>query len=287
MKPLYLALIALLLALLAGAQTSTINYQGVARSLDGEPLRFTTIAIRLSILAASGNTLYTEVKSVQTNGFGLYNISINDGTGTREGLFGNIDWSAPRFLKTEIDVENGSAFTDLGTTPIQSVPGALVARNLEGVINPVEGDILEFRNGKWARKPKSKRYHVAGIGNYNLGQAVSFVGPTATVTIERDNPTITIHMTRIFGSSMPDGAGGLLLNLGYRKQGGFPYEFDNSHRLTGVQVGGIIRMPVTLSGTYQTNFLEGETYELGLIGAAFEYENWNNNGKSIGYVEVS
>src|SRR5690606_24197240 len=86
----------LLLFFLAGVmplQAQTLHYQGVARNATGIPLANTSIAIRLSMKDAreNGNTLYTETKSVSTNGFGLYSVSINDGTGTRTGDFTAID----------------------------------------------------------------------------------------------------------------------------------------------------------------------------------------------------
>src|SRR5690606_15337314 len=145
MKPLatYLSLI-LFLHLQLPAQT--LHYQGIARNAQGEPLAHTSIAIRLSIKGAptGAGFLYRETKSVNTNGFGLYNVAINDGTGSFEGNFSSIDWGGgERFLQTEIDPSNGAAFVDMGTTQMHSVPHAFVADNLKGITTPKEGHILE------------------------------------------------------------------------------------------------------------------------------------------------
>src|SRR5690606_19209997 len=123
----------LLLPGISGLHAQTLNYQGVARNASGSPLANTSIAIRLSIKDAltDANVLYRETKSVNTNSFGLYTVVINDGTGSFEGDFHAIDWAnRERFLQTEIDPANGSAFSDMGTTQMHSVPHALVADNL-------------------------------------------------------------------------------------------------------------------------------------------------------------
>src|SRR5690606_27015262 len=115
----------------------------------------------------NGNTLYTETKSVTTNGFGLYSISINDGNGTRTGNFAAIDWSQQRFIQTETDPANGTAFTDLGTAPLHSVPqafNALQAATLKGIPEPKEGYFIEYLNGEWRQKPKPKGAYLVGAG---------------------------------------------------------------------------------------------------------------------------
>ncbi|MGG7664287.1 hypothetical protein [Dyadobacter sp. BHUBP1] len=279
---------------LYGQSNTTLHYQGIARNTQGAPLAGVTIAVRLNIKDAlnNGNTLYSETKSVATNAFGVYSISINDGTGVRTGDFNAINWSIPRYLQTEIDLANGTAFADMGTQQMQSVPHALSAKNLDGVANPQEGDLLEYQNGAWLTKPKTKRYHVAGGLGWNPSGSLNFIGLRATITVERDNPIITISLTKAFGSNLLGGGYGLNLNLGYQKVGGPVTEFDAPDqngigRITSVKVPAGTRIPITLSGTYQTNFKAGETYDVGIVGVSPNFYSWNDNGYCKGYVEVS
>src|SRR5690606_8282417 len=123
-----------------------------------------------------------------TNGFGLYNVSINDGTGTRTDDFTAIDWSQQRFIQTEMDPENGSAFTDLGTVPMYSVPQALSAVTLNGIPQPKEGYFIEYVDGQWVQKPKPLKKSASGAGLRPVS-TLGFIGPTLSFTFREDHPT--------------------------------------------------------------------------------------------------
>jgi len=277
------------------AQTSEgLHYQGVARNAQGAPLAGVTVAVRLSIKDAlsNGDTLYSETKSVTTNAFGLYSILINDGSGVKTGDFSAINWSLPRYLQAEIDPANGAAFTHMGTQQMQSVPHSLSAKNLDGVVSPQNGDLLEFSNGVWITKPKIKRYHVVGGLGLNPSFNLNFIGVKTSIVIEKDNPIITINLTKAIGSSLYGGATALTVNLGYQKAGGSVNEFDvpdqnNIGRITNLRVPSGTRLPLTLSGTYQTNFKAGETYDIGIVGFSSDASQWNDSGFCKGFIEVS
>jgi hypothetical protein len=55
-------------------QAAQINYQAVARKVDGTPLVAQNISLRLSILegSAMGATVYSETRQATTNNFGLF-----------------------------------------------------------------------------------------------------------------------------------------------------------------------------------------------------------------------
>ena len=85
------------------------NYQAAARDTNGEPLVEQTIAIKASILAgsANGDSEYSETHSVVTNQFGLFTLTIGDGS-VVSGDFESVSWSeGSKFLKIEMDVEGG------------------------------------------------------------------------------------------------------------------------------------------------------------------------------------
>jgi len=108
-----------------------INYQGVVRSNTGQPLVNQKIALKLSILniSISGDVVYSETHKVQTNAYGLYSVQIGAGT-IVSGTMDTIVWeNGDKFLKVEIDPDNGTNYVEMGTTQLVSVPYALRAED--------------------------------------------------------------------------------------------------------------------------------------------------------------
>ena len=116
-----------------------INYQAVARNGQGNLLANQTISIRYSVRDGSltGTVVFAETHSgVQTNQFGQFTAAIGAGTAVTN-TFASIDWSTgSKFLQVEIDVNNGSTFTDMGTTELLSVPYAMYAASGVGAPGP-------------------------------------------------------------------------------------------------------------------------------------------------------
>lgn len=135
--------------LLAYAQApQSFNYQGVARSLSGAPLSNQNVSLRISILQASpnGNVVYAETQQASTNGLGLFQLAIGNGTPTT-GLFGNINWgSNAHFLQIEMDQNGGNNYQLIGTSQLLSVPYALHAGN----------------GSKWEDGPGNTIYYASG-----------------------------------------------------------------------------------------------------------------------------
>ncbi len=106
-----------------------INYQGVARDMEGKPLPQKEISIRISILneSANGDLEYDEVHEVRTNSFGLFTLVIGQGqAGT--GSFDFISWAlGNKWLQIELDENGGRNFKLMGTQQLMSVPYALYA----------------------------------------------------------------------------------------------------------------------------------------------------------------
>lgn len=106
------------------------SFQGVARKADGKIASNAAISIRLTIHseAIGGTTAYQEWHSTQTNANGIFNIQIGNGN-VLSGTFSAIPWRTfPHFLQLEMDPLDGSAYTDLGTTQMLSVPYAMQAK---------------------------------------------------------------------------------------------------------------------------------------------------------------
>ena len=111
------------------------SYQAVVRNNSGEVVVNRNVNFRFSILqnSTTGTTVYVETQSKQTNEFGLANLIV--GAGTK--VSGNFDPSAwgsnAHFLKVELDPDNGSAFSHLGTMQLMAVPYAFHAKTVETV----------------------------------------------------------------------------------------------------------------------------------------------------------
>ncbi|MFM1876287.1 MAG: hypothetical protein RL266_2024 [Bacteroidota bacterium] len=123
------------------AQTwQKFNYQGVARNAMGEVIENQVIGVRISLHegTAVGALVYQETHSATTNEFGLFNLEIGGGT-VVSGNFGTIDWgNDDYYVEVEMDPVGGTAYADMGTTQLLSVPYALYAENagVPGVPGP-------------------------------------------------------------------------------------------------------------------------------------------------------
>jgi len=129
MKTLYTIVILMLIGTLAFTQTpEAFKYQAVIGNASGEVIANATVALKVSVLQGSdvGTAVYEETFHPLTNDQGLVDIELGNGS------FYSIDWGAHNyFLKIEVDPNNGTSFTHLGTSPLLSVPYALIARTAE------------------------------------------------------------------------------------------------------------------------------------------------------------
>lgn len=98
-----------------------MNYQAVARDADGNPKADSSLSVTINLSQTPTLSViqYTEVHSVQTNAFGLFNLVIGQGTPTFQD-FQSVSWETGTVY---LNVVIGSL--DLGTTQLQSVPYAL------------------------------------------------------------------------------------------------------------------------------------------------------------------
>ena len=124
------------------------NYQAVVRDASGQTIVNQTVNVQMSILqyTADGTALYVERFLPVTNDYGLINLAIGTGT-VQSGSFAGIDWSdGPYFIKTEVDPDGGTSFTELGTSMLLSVPYALYSSK-SGTWSEL-GDNIFYEDGK-------------------------------------------------------------------------------------------------------------------------------------------
>ncbi len=130
MKRLLTITLVCLAALSFGQAPDLINYQGIARNNSGAALNAQSIGLRLTIrqTSATGTTVYQETHNPTTNQFGLFTVQIGGGT-VVSGTFGSISWGTDAYyLEVEMDENGGTAYSQMGTSQLVSVPYALYAK---------------------------------------------------------------------------------------------------------------------------------------------------------------
>ena len=131
MKTTILSFMLCLLCVSAIAQApESFNYQTVVRDLTGQLWSNKNVKFRINILEGSvtGISVYAELHSKTTNNFGLTDMEIGKGSAPR-GDFSAINWGGNTFfIKVEIDPNGGTAFQEMGTIQLLSVPYALYAK---------------------------------------------------------------------------------------------------------------------------------------------------------------
>lgn len=133
-------LILLILATKLVAQIpEKISYQAIIRDSQNILVSNQTIGIKLSILQGTitGNIVYTEYHSLNTNINGL--LTLNIGTGiSSSSSFNAIAWdNGPYFIKTEMDLTNTNNYTITTTSELLSVPYALHAKTANRLSAPI------------------------------------------------------------------------------------------------------------------------------------------------------
>lgn len=133
MKKVNLMLLLLIIIGSVTAQTpQSFKYQAVARNTEGVAIVNTNIGIEISIISnnINGNVVYSETFGVLSNGVGIFNLNIGQGS-VLSGNFSDIDWGADSyFLKVAMDVAGGSNYVDMGTTQLLSVPYSLYTASI-------------------------------------------------------------------------------------------------------------------------------------------------------------
>ena len=108
------------------AQSPGFKYQAVVRNASGAILQNQAVGLKISILQGSetGTSVYSETWNIETNDFGLVNLIIGEGSSSDD--FTAISWGTDDFwIKIELDETGGTAYTEMGTSQLLSVPYAL------------------------------------------------------------------------------------------------------------------------------------------------------------------
>jgi hypothetical protein len=275
------------------------NYQAVARDATGNVIGSQSIPVKIAILTSGGTTIYEETfSSITTNQFGLINLVVGNGTPTI-GTFSAINWNQNLSLKTSVKYPVASLnWTDMGTTPMWSVPYALVANGVStgtklSVTSADDGNLNDalfevkrkdgqtvfavYPNAVNIYVPKSTFKGVKGgfaVGGYDGSKA----GSPTTV---QDYFRVTPDSVRIYIDPNPTGTKGVKGGFavgGYDESKGINNMYFN---LTGAaSVNTVVGSPQVLWYPKKNAFLAGNVH----IGAVDSVGNYST---ALGYKSIA
>ena len=144
---------------------NAFKYQAVACYSNGDIISDQPVGFQISIIEGeiTGNSIYTETHTVNTNNMGIVNIEIGNGTSSDD--FSIINWSdGLYFLEISMDTTGGTDYQLMGISQLLSVPYAMHSNGLT----------LTSPNG-----------HIYRIGVDDLGNIVSdYIPQNEIVSIE-------------------------------------------------------------------------------------------------------
>jgi len=147
-------------------------------SQNGNVLANTDVDLRLTIEVPSVGPVYTETFHTTTDANGIARVVI--GTGNTSDDFSAINWSQPYVLHTEVSLDNGSTYTDMGTEPLEYVPYAKWAASADyrDLKNAPE-IFINTQNHQPATTVNDTIYHLGplmvGTGGYTQGLQMAVV----------------------------------------------------------------------------------------------------------------
>ncbi|TGV04744.1 hypothetical protein [Flavivirga rizhaonensis] len=131
MKKIFLTLILTFFYFLSFSQTDGITYQAVI--IDNNPqeipgvdipsnnLPNTDLQVRFTIVDDTGSSEYQEIHSTITDPYGMINLVIGKGT-PNIGTFDQIYWNNSKFLRVEIDLNNGNGMVEFSYQELTYIP---------------------------------------------------------------------------------------------------------------------------------------------------------------------
>jgi len=225
---------------LAQVVPQAINFQAIARDVNGNPMINTNIQIRLSVIdsALGGTIVYQELRALPTNAYGSFSFQIGVGANyVTIGSFQSINWeTGNKHLKIDYDPTNTFNFTlTLGIIKFVTVPYAFTAETVVYIdaSGAQNGDALVYNSatGKfepgqvttgpvdWSNVQNKPNFAtVATSGNYNdlintpiingsetkvtAGTNITVTGIGTTANPYVINSTVTHYVGELYGGGV-------------------------------------------------------------------------------------
>jgi hypothetical protein len=196
MKSISTIVLLMVTSLLYAQVPKGINYQAVIRDNSGNGLVNKPVGIRINIRtgSVSGVITYAEAHSTNTNGLGLINLVVGQGTPI-VGTFNGINWGANTyFAEILTDNSGGTNYQSQGTQQLMAVPYAFYAEKTadDNQTLSVNGNTLAISEGNSVTLP------VPNIEKQTLslsGNTLSISGGNSVTlpTNNTNNQTLSIN----------------------------------------------------------------------------------------------
>jgi hypothetical protein len=217
MKKLFYLLLAVALPVMALAQApNNFNYQAVVRNSAGQPIVSGPVSLRFSIREGTptGSILFQETQNKTTTANGMVSCIIGTGNLVSGAYPSNSQWSSGfKYFQVEIDPNGGSAFTDMGSTQIVSVPfanfangagtanalstGATVAPNQLSAGGATNGQILQWNGSNWVPVNGGSGGGSGDITDVVAGTGMTGGGTSGSVTLNAQTSTALWNANKI------------------------------------------------------------------------------------------
>ncbi|MBL6664213.1 MAG: hypothetical protein ISP71_08975, partial [Flavobacteriales bacterium] len=271
MKAIFRLLLLMLFSQIVWAQTPGIPYQAVimdkesGQELPGldnsyaNPLRNSLVSIRFSIHDLNGMEFEETHHSVIVDDYGMINLIVGKGVYTYMDFYDDMDWNGEeKWLKVEIDFENGNDFENLDYLPIHRIP------NPDDQKLSLSGDSLILEDGGGV----SLTDLLSGAGVDE--QQISLVGNV--IYLENGG---SIDLTDLLANAGTDNQRltltGTLLNL---EDGG---TVDLANLLANVDTDNQNLTYISLNGTIlEVDIEDGDSVSTNLVGLASDSAFVNN-----------
>ncbi len=172
-----------------------INYQAIARNLEGEPLKNADLKIRISIMTSEPKMAYVETHDVTTNELGIFDLAIGNGV-VELGDMKSIEWGSHRYF-VQIEMASGnSPYQIIGNSELLSVPYAFYALEAANATTSAGGS-----DTTWKKKDNSIYYNSGNVGigtenpeaNLSVVQTIEIIGKNdqSSIKLTTESPNIS------------------------------------------------------------------------------------------------
>ncbi len=192
-----------------------LNYQAIARDINGQALVNQAIGLRFTIKKGGpfGPVEYTETHTVTTNQFGLFTIQVGRGIAVT-GTFAGIVWEdTDQWLQVEMDPNGGTSYFLMGTSELLSAPFALYADKAGSVdlslndlidvntVGVLPGQIIRWDGTQWTLSNDTNTTYTAGAGMTLTGTVFSTIPHTGDAVGIDSLTVVGIQGTPVSGSA--------------------------------------------------------------------------------------
>lgn len=301
-KSLFLVLLSFWNILLFAQSPAKFSYQAIIRDQNLKAVSNTAVGVQISLLqgSISGQVVFVERHFPVTNTAGLVSLVIGEGT-LVSGNLNQINWiNGPYFFKIETDLNGGANYSLSGTSPVLTVPYALLAKNVESLppqffasLQDVNtsgvstGQVMKWNGSTWV--PGNDNTGTSGVP-YTAGPGIAISNNNVITNTGDADQDITneLQTLSLIGNAVTLSKNGGSITLPDDNDNNPSNEIQtlsfNGSTLSLIPNGGSVNLPVSGDGNttdeLQTLSLSGKVLSLSNNGGSVNLPDDNDNNPS-------